>query len=692
MSIIQGPARLAMRRGRLDRLGLWLPPLHALALLGALGVSGAHSRADVTIEKLTRWGGSTSAVAVRGSSAYMGSGWRTLILDISDPDRPVEISALDFGSYALDIVPIEGYLFVMHSIWGRVVDIRDPRAPQVLPEILGFGGRAGAVRGNALYQASSFDVETWDVTDPRAPILANRFTLEHGIPHDLALQGDFLYVAANVGSSPGWLYVFDVSNAPSPALRGAVETPREASDVAVSGEWAYVTTELGLTAVNIADPDNPRVVDTFPLQRSNDVQVVGGHALVAGERDNEHGLIVLDLGDPGHPAFTTHLRTHSFVWRIFLQDDTAYLATTEGMVVVDVSDPARLLRRGQQYSPSAISATALDGDVLYVVSPGAGLGVLDVSDPCHPRLISEYTTGPNAADIELRDGLAYVAAGARGLEIYDISDPSQLRLVGSVNAGPEAVSVGLMGELAVVGNYANSAARVVDISRPEQPVVIATIPEINVDDIETAGDFAFLAAGATRIVDLSDPRQPVVCDLFRGTDNDVKGDRLFTATGRFSVPGLVIYDISEPCAAQEIGSYQPAGNKTHGMLAVEVRGRRAYMIGTSSSGLHIVDISDPADVRFLTQYNGGGGGSHLTIDEPYIFQSRDFRGLTVYQVSLDGDLDDDDDVDLSDLGILLSDFGCTAGPGACPGDVDDDGDTDLRDLEILLDNFGKAAR
>jgi hypothetical protein len=360
------------------------------------------------------------------------------------------------------------------------------------------------------------------------------------------------------------------------------------------------------------------------------------------------------------------------------------------MVVVDVSDPARPLRRGRQYSPVTVTTTALDGDVLYVVSAGAGLGVLDVSDPCNPRLISDYWTGPNAGDIELRDGLAYVAAGARGLEIYDISDPAQLRLVGSVNAGPEAISIGLMGDLAVVGNGRNSAARVVDISRPEQPVVIATIPEVNMDDVETAGDFAFLAAGATRIVDLSDPRRPVVCDLFAGTDNDVQGDRLYTATGR--VPGLVIYDISEPCAAREIGSYQPVGNKTHGMLAVEVRGRRAYMIGTSSSGLHIVDISDPANVRFLTQYDRGGAGSDLTIDEPYIFQSQDGRGLIIYQVSLDGDLDNDDDVDLSDLGILLADFGCTAGPGACPGDIDDDGDTDLRDLEILLDNFGKAAR
>ncbi|HUU97582.1 MAG TPA: hypothetical protein VM487_17745 [Phycisphaerae bacterium] len=51
-----------------------------------------------------------------------------------------------------------------------------------------------------------------------------------------------------------------------------------------------------------------------------------------------------------------------------------------------------------------------------------------------------------------------------------------------------------------------------------------------------------------------------------------------------------------------------------------------------------------------------------------------------------GDLDCDADVDHSDLGILLSDWGCTGDD--CPGDADGDGDTDHADLAILLAHFG----
>ncbi len=55
--------------------------------------------------------------------------------------------------------------------------------------------------------------------------------------------------------------------------------------------------------------------------------------------------------------------------------------------------------------------------------------------------------------------------------------------------------------------------------------------------------------------------------------------------------------------------------------------------------------------------------------------------------TLPGDVDGDGDIDLTDLSILLSNFGCVP-PPACPGDVDGDGDVDLADLSILLTGFG----
>lgn len=53
-----------------------------------------------------------------------------------------------------------------------------------------------------------------------------------------------------------------------------------------------------------------------------------------------------------------------------------------------------------------------------------------------------------------------------------------------------------------------------------------------------------------------------------------------------------------------------------------------------------------------------------------------------------GDLNDDRRIDIGDLALLLSEFGCTG--FVCPGDITGDGATDLTDLAIQLANFGTS--
>ncbi len=52
------------------------------------------------------------------------------------------------------------------------------------------------------------------------------------------------------------------------------------------------------------------------------------------------------------------------------------------------------------------------------------------------------------------------------------------------------------------------------------------------------------------------------------------------------------------------------------------------------------------------------------------------------------DLDSDGGVDLSDLAVLLANFGLSSGGTLQQGDLDADGDIDLIDLTSLLSNFG----
>lgn len=53
-----------------------------------------------------------------------------------------------------------------------------------------------------------------------------------------------------------------------------------------------------------------------------------------------------------------------------------------------------------------------------------------------------------------------------------------------------------------------------------------------------------------------------------------------------------------------------------------------------------------------------------------------------------GDLDGDNDIDLSDLATLLANYGVTSGAVYEDGDLDEDGDVDLSDLATLLAVYG----
>ena len=63
-------------------------------------------------------------------------------------------------------------------------------------------------------------------------------------------------------------------------------------------------------------------------------------------------------------------------------------------------------------------------------------------------------------------------------------------------------------------------------------------------------------------------------------------------------------------------------------------------------------------------------------------------GILVSSFSALGDLDGDGSVGVSDLLILLGDWGPCPPKGDCPADLDGNGSVGVKDLLILLGNWG----
>jgi hypothetical protein len=111
------------------------------------------------------------------------------------------------------------------------------------------------------------------------------------------------------------------------------------------------------------------------------------------------------------------------------------------------------------------------------------------------------------------------------------------------------------------------------------------------------------------------------------------------------------------------------------------------------NGDNIWDGEYPFGGNYWDDYNGTDSNSDGIGDTPYNISgdsNQDHYPLMFPWTGILGDLDGDEDVDLSDLAQMLVHYGKQNGATYWMGDLDGDEDVDLSDLAVLLEWYGTA--
>ena len=355
--------------------------------------------------------GSADALAmtgiVNGTHAY-GVGFVGLdVWDIQDPDNPSQIGSLDIDTLAASATAtVDGGALMLTSTDRFVFfDTSNPAAPTesanaVMPASVDAYD-AALVDDTVLFLQQNYGLAIADASTLQV-LGRHEFnlppTLQDRVFSDMEVDGDIAYLAA-------WgfgLILADVSDPRAPTAIAQLSAPF-AHTVAVADARAYIARntngpEFGI--VDVSDPASPGFLGSYGLTFTP-AQLAARDSIlyIAGYPNGELASVGLRIIDVGDAANATELGFYDEgcpeAYEVRLVDDLAYLACSNGLHVVDISDPSAPVRVGYAEAEDLHDVrTSLEvrNDRAWYGSP-AGIIELDISDPANPQELAVTATG-----------------------------------------------------------------------------------------------------------------------------------------------------------------------------------------------------------------------------------------------------------------------------------------------------------
>ena len=447
----------------------------------------------------------------------------------------------------------------------------------------------------------------------RDPTLVGSWGSPSGSPIEgMCAVSNVIYAACG----PSGLEVIDASAPGSARRAGGFATRSNALLVAVSGRYACVAEDFqGLEVVDIGDSASPRLTGSIVTgQDINALAVSGNYAYVA----DSSGLEVIDFSDPANPQRIAGLPTSGEALDIRVLGNYAYLAEdVQGLEIIDISNPANPHHAGAVALNGNTDALAVSGGYAYAADLSE-LVIIDVSDPAKATPVGRFEARAGIDAVAVSDGYAYLGTEF-GLEMVDISTPGDAHRVGACHdIWPW--------RLAIISNYAYALRfwadlGIVDLSPVANPQRLGSLGLTNLSPVllTLSGTHAYFASGVqVALVDVTDPLQMQLVSEYLATNGLVQniaasGNYVYLAKGS---SGLEIVDVSDPAHPRRAARLLIAD----AIADVALCGNYAYLADLAL-GLLVVDISDPANPRLIGGVNNGGGSDHVAVSGGYAYVS-----------------------------------------------------------------------
>ncbi|MFO8061315.1 MAG: hypothetical protein R6U31_00135 [bacterium] len=167
----------------------------------------------------------------------------------------------------------------------------------------------------------------------------------------------------------------------------------------------------------------------------------GHYAYLAGYGSYIY-IVDVKHGDNPELASSLYLGTYGDPIDIITQGHYAYVATRNGVCIVDITDKSNPYFVSYTSTPGTARRMEIQGEQLFLADGYNGIIIFDVTDKSSPSVIATSQAPIEARKVFYRDGFVYVADVDYGLRIFSFNG-NELTLVSSLatDGGPDDVYV-----------------------------------------------------------------------------------------------------------------------------------------------------------------------------------------------------------------------------------------------------------
>ncbi len=252
------------------------------------------------------------------------------------------------------------------------------------------------------------------------------------------------------------------------------------------------------------------------LETFQDASNPDGNLLISAQTANNSSLPNWLSFKSSAPQLSSTFYLNNIVTDLFIQGDYAYLATSRGLSIVNISIDSQPILVSELNSLGNCIYIKVAGDYAYLGS--STFTSVDISDPANPKIMSRNSI--NANDLEIQGDYAFLVGGglvgSDDIKIFDISNPSNMQQVAGIYQGLSSPLIKVDGNYIYLTGHSNNAQLlfIYDITNPKNPTLKSSLTtQLDVPlDIDVNGDYACIAQtyNGLLLINISNKNNPFI--------------------------------------------------------------------------------------------------------------------------------------------------------------------------------------